>query len=167
MRLLTGLLILASLPLQAADNPAVQRLVERWNKSKAYMVELANQMPADGYTSRPNPEEMTFGEQVVHIASGTMYLTSALKKPAGSLFDEKKTDKESAIAAVKASFDAGAAAIGSLSDSDLNNKIVDSENQKMTALEAVILAFDHVEHHRGQCIVYLRVKGIKPVDYRF
>jgi uncharacterized damage-inducible protein DinB len=37
----------------------------------------------------------------------------------------------------------------------------------MTALEAVILAFDHVEHHRGQCIVYLRVKGIKPVDYRF
>ncbi|MEP6715306.1 MAG: DinB family protein [Terriglobia bacterium] len=165
--LATGLLLLSSLPLHAADNAAVTRLLARWEKSKNYIVELANQMPADAYTSRPNPEEMTFGEQIVHIASGNMYITGSLQKPVNSLFDPKKTDKESAIAAVKASFDSGAAAIGSLSDADLNNRIVEAEGQKMTALECIILAFDHVEHHRGQCIVYLRVKGIKPVDYRF
>lgn len=166
MRLVPVLLLLASLPVHAAD-PAVQRLLDHWNKSKAYMIELANQMPADGYTSRPNEAEMTFGQQMVHIATGTMYLTSGLAKPSGAPINAKKTDKESAIAALNVSFDAGAAAIATLSDADLNNKIVESENTKMTALEAVILAFDHVEHHRGQSIVYLRVKGIKPVDYRF
>ena len=45
--------------------------------------------------------------------------------------------------------------------------MVESEGQKMTSLEAIMMAFDHVEHHRGQAIVYLRYKGIKPVDYRF
>jgi len=29
------------------------------------------------------------------------------------------------------------------------------------------LAVDHTAHHRGQCIVYLRMKGIKPTDYQF
>jgi uncharacterized damage-inducible protein DinB len=41
------------------------------------------------------------------------------------------------------------------------------EGGKMGGFEVLLLATDHAAHHRGQCIVYLRAKGIKPVDYNF
>ncbi len=153
------------MPLQAADNPAVKHLLDHWNKSKTYMIQLANQMPADQYTSRPNEAEMTYGEQMVHIASAIRFFTSSYaKKPQ---FDTKKTDKETAIADLNAAFDDGAAAIASYSDTQLLTKVVESGEGPMTAMEAILLMFDHTEHHRGQAIVYLRYKGIKPVDYVF
>jgi uncharacterized damage-inducible protein DinB len=159
--------MLAGLPLQGADNPAVKNLLVHWNKSKDYMIELANQMPADQYTSRPNAEEMTFGEQMVHIADAILFLTKGWSPKPQASYDPKKADKETAIADLKGAFDAGAVAIGSLTDADLATKMVDTGEGKMTALEAVLLVIDHTEHHRGQAIVYLRYKGIKPVDYRF
>jgi uncharacterized damage-inducible protein DinB len=160
-------MLLAIMPLQGADNPAVKRLVDHWNKSRDYMLELASQMPADQYASRPNEAEMTFGEQMVHIATAIQFFTKGWAAKPGAKLDPKKADKETAIADLKIAFDAGAAALESLSDADLNTKILDSGEGKMTALEVVMLMFDHTEHHRGQAIVYLRYKGIKPVDYRF
>lgn len=163
--------LLAALPLQAADNPMVKHLLDHWTKSKTYMIALASQMPADQYTSRPNAEEMTFGEQMTHISNAIVSLT---KGYAPATFGKKTTtfffktaDKPTAIGDLEKAFGAGAAAIGSLTDADLAAKVVDTPEGKMTALEAVLLVFDHTEHHRGQAIVYLRYKGIKPVDYEF
>jgi uncharacterized damage-inducible protein DinB len=165
--------LLSALPLQAADNPMVNHLLDHWAKSKTYMIALANQMPADQYTSRPNAEEMTFGEQMVHIANAIVTLTKgyapAKLYPAKNTttFFFKTADRATAIIDLGKAFDAGAAAIGSLSDADLATKVVETPEGKMTALEAVLLVFDHTEHHRGQAIVDLRYKGIKPVDYEF
>ena len=167
MRLFAFLAIFAALPLQAADNPGIKRLLEHWNKSKDYMVELANQMPAESYVSRPNDAEMTYGEQMLHIANGILFMTKGYAPEKHEFFDQKKTDKETDVAAIKAAFDIGASAIGTFTDADLTGKTVESGEGKMTALEAIVLLMDHVEHHRGQAIVYLRFKGIKPVDYRF
>jgi uncharacterized damage-inducible protein DinB len=161
------LLIASAFPLHAADNPVVHRLLDHWNKSKDYMLRIADQMPESGYSSRPNAEEMTFGEQILHIANSSEQMTQGLTTKKHPTFDAKNITKASAMKALSASFDDGAAAIASLTDADLNGKMVGSEGGKMTALEAVIFAMDHIEHHRGQCIVYLRVKGIKPVDYDF
>ena len=40
-------------------------------------------------------------------------------------------------------------------------------NRKLTGFEWLWGYFTHTAHHRGQAEVYLRVKGIKPPDYRF
>jgi len=167
MRVLSALLLFSLSPLLAADNPGVKHILDHWNKSREYAVQIAEQMPAESYVSRPNDAEMTFGEQMVHIANGILFMTKGYAPKPTAFFDQKKTDKETAIADLKTAFDAGAAAIATFSDQDLMNKTVESGEGKMTALEAVILLMDHVEHHRGQAIVYLRYKGIKPVDYRF
>ncbi|HXJ42442.1 MAG TPA: DinB family protein [Bryobacteraceae bacterium] len=168
MRLAALLLLCASaLPLCAADNPVVQRLATRWDKSGVYMIELASQMPADGYVAKPNANEMTFGEQMLHIASSNVFQTRGFGGGKRATFDPKRTDKESAITALRESYEVGGAAIRALTDAELNSKIVDTGQGEMTALEAIILTLNHAEHHRGQAIVYLRVKGIKPTDYRF
>ena len=168
MRIAALVLVFASsLPLNAADNPVVQRLAERWDKSRTYMLELASEMPPDGYASKPNPDEMTFGEQMLHIASSNVFQTRGFGGGQRATFDPKQTDKESAILALRESYDVGAANIRAHTDLDLNTKVVDTGQGKMTALEAIILTLNHAEHHRGQVIVYLRIKGIKPADYRF
>jgi uncharacterized damage-inducible protein DinB len=167
MRVLSALLLFSLSPLLAADNPGVKHILDHWNKSKEYAVQIAEQMPAESYVSRPNDAEMTFGEQMIHIANGILFMTKAYAPQKQEFFDQKKADKETAIAALKTAFDVGAGAIGTFSDSDLINKTVESGEGKMTALEAIILLMDHVEHHRGQAVVYLRYKGIKPVDYTF
>jgi uncharacterized damage-inducible protein DinB len=159
--------LLAVMPLQAADNPIVSKLLDHWSKSQDYMIELANQMPAEQYTSRPNSKEMTYGEQMIHIANAILFFTKAWAPAQTPMFDQKKTDKDTALAALNTAFNAGGAAIATLSDVDLGTKILDSGEGKMTALEVVMLMVDHTEHHRGQAIVYLRHEGIKPVDYRF
>jgi uncharacterized damage-inducible protein DinB len=41
------------------------------------------------------------------------------------------------------------------------------EGSQMSGHEVLMLAWDHTTHHRGQLIVYLRLKGIKPTDYKF
>lgn len=33
--------------------------------------------------------------------------------------------------------------------------------------DALLNMYMHVAHHRGQAIVYLRLKGIKPPEYRY
>jgi uncharacterized damage-inducible protein DinB len=44
---------------------------------------------------------------------------------------------------------------------------VETPEGKMTGMELLLFAVDHTAHHRGQLIVYLRAKNIKPADYRF
>ena len=64
------------------------------------------------------------------------------------------------------SFDWVIKSVGSLTPAQLE-KQVKLEGGMMSGLEAVMLAMDHTTHHRGQCIVYLRVKNIAPPEYQF
>jgi uncharacterized damage-inducible protein DinB len=38
---------------------------------------------------------------------------------------------------------------------------------ELSGTETPMLAMDHITHHRAQCVVYLRVKDIKPPAYKF
>ncbi|MFA9454721.1 MAG: DinB family protein [Candidatus Aminicenantaceae bacterium] len=37
---------------------------------------------------------------------------------------------------------------------------------KLAAWKLVLFCVDHITHHRGQTVVYLRLNGIKPPQYR-
>jgi hypothetical protein len=50
-----------------------REFIEDWKISKQFTLEVADAMPAESYDFKPNPEEMTFGEQLVHIAVGNAF----------------------------------------------------------------------------------------------
>ena len=52
-----------------------------------------------------------------------------------------------------------------LTEKDLNH-IVDFVAGKMSRRRIMLLLTDHVTHHRGQLVVYLRLKGVEPPAYR-
>jgi len=59
--LLIPLAVLSAIPAfsQASAHDALAR---HWKTSGGFTVAVAEKMPADGYTFKPNPEEMTFGQ---------------------------------------------------------------------------------------------------------
>jgi hypothetical protein len=47
--------------------------VSAWKISKQFPLDVANAMPGELYNFKPNPEEMTFGEQMAHIAGANVF----------------------------------------------------------------------------------------------
>jgi len=164
-RMLVTLIALA-VPAVCADLNLVQTLTGHWKTSKAYTIAIAEQMPEDGYASKPNPEQMTFAGQLEHIAQVNAYFISTVTGAKSPLGKPEKHDKASVIKMLNDSYDWVIKEVAALTPDKLS-KMIDTGEGKMSGLDALLLAADHTTHHRGQCVVYLRVKNIKPADYRF
>ena len=152
-------------------------LARHWKTSGEFTIAVAEKMPPDGYTFRPNPEEMNFGQLMAHI--GVVNLSacsnaSGLAKPdvpMGIMAWQKDTQKvdvtkEDAITLLQGSFEFCDKAVAAMTPEKLDN-VQGPANRKLTGFEWLWGYFTHTAHHRGQAEVYLRVKGIKPPDYRF
>lgn len=152
----------------------VAEFVRDWQISKQFTIEVANTMPADLYNFRPSPEEMTFGEQMVHIAGSNVFRfnqITGIQPPFP--FDPAKeppTDKDSVIKMLGQSFDYVIDVLPKITSTQLQRTwhIPSWRGRNDPDGRAMILnMFVHTAHHRAQCEVYLRAKGIKPLDYTF
>jgi uncharacterized damage-inducible protein DinB len=152
----------------------MSEFVHDWQISKQFTVDVANAMPAEFYTFRPNPEEMTFGEQITHIAGSNVFRfnqITGIKPP--FVLDFKKplpSDKESAVKVLEQSFDYVIDVLPKISPEQLRRTwhIPSWKGRPEPDGRAMILnMFVHTAHHRAQCEVYMRAKGIKPPDYTF
>jgi uncharacterized damage-inducible protein DinB len=148
--------------------------VHDWQISKQFTLDVANAMPAEFYNFRPNPQEMTFGDQIVHIAGSNVYRFRQITGIEPSFpFDMAKppaTDKQSAIKLLEQSFDYVIDVLPKITSEELKRtwQIPSWKGRTDPDGRAMILnMFVHTAHHRAQCEVYLRVKGIKPPDYTF
>ena len=141
-------------------------LAKHWKTAGDYTVAVAEQMPAENYGFKPVPEQMSFAEQLVHIAEANVYFLSAVTGDKAPLEKPATLDKDAVVKYVKASFDWTGAELAKVTP-EMAMKTHAMEGQQMSGHEILMLAWDHTTHHRGQLIVYLRLKGIKPTDYRF
>ncbi len=64
------------------------------------------------------------------------------------------------------SFDYCAGIISGFTEEQLN-EMRGPEGRQMSVRELSLGVQTHMAHHRGQAEVYLRVKGIKPPQYKF
>lgn len=153
-------LILSATFLFTSMNPAKEAgydwMKNRLNASKAFTIEVLEAMPADSYDYKPNEDQRTFAAQAYHIAYSIDYFKRALKQGAGAAWapgDENSKTKEELVKWASEQFD------------EINAYILEQEaNDAFTA--GVMSYLDHNTHHRGQIVTYLRMKGIKPPNYR-
>jgi uncharacterized damage-inducible protein DinB len=174
----TTFLALIALSLPAFGQTGVKEaLAKHWKTSGDFTIAVANAMPAESYSFRPNPDEMNFGQVMAHIALanlGACSRASGMTRPelpqkiAAWSKDNNKVDvdRETAVQFLSDSFSFCSSAISSMSPEKLS-AMVGPEGRQMTAFEVLWSYFTHTAHHRGQAEVYLRVKGIKPPDYVF
>jgi hypothetical protein len=83
--------------------------VRDWQISKQFTIDVANAMPADLYNFKPSPEEMTFGEQMIHIAQANVFrfnqMTGAKTPFALDPSRHPAADKQTALNRLDRSFD--------------------------------------------------------------
>jgi uncharacterized damage-inducible protein DinB len=152
----------------------MSEFIQDWKISKQFTIDVANAMPAEFYTFKPNPEEMSFGEQMVHIAGANVFRfheITGLEAP--FKFDPAHppaSDKQSVLKMLDQSFEYVLATLPQITAEQLKHTwhIASWEGRTDPEGRAMILnMFVHTAHHRAQCEVYLRLKGIKPPNYRF
>ena len=150
---------------QSTDSLEVQ-LARKWEHSKTYALKLAASMPEENYDFKASPEEMSFREQLLHIADNINWLSSsylfcdAPKKRSTDV----KLSKAGVLKVLEDAYNRGLKANTNVSTSLLDENVKFSASA-MTRRQILILMHDHQTHHLGQLIVYLRLKGIKPPPY--
>jgi uncharacterized damage-inducible protein DinB len=157
---------LAAMPMFAQPSDLVNVLTKHWERSKAFSVAVAEAMPDDGYSFKATAPEMSFGEMVNHIAAANGNYCSAALGSENPIGHPKDATKSAAIQNLEKAYDYCIDGLKKSSEADLMKSIGSSGHQQ-TAFEALWGAFTHSAHHRAQLEVYLRLKNIKPPDYKF
>jgi len=138
-----------------------------WERASDYTLEVAKAMPEENYGFKPQDEAMTFGEQLLHIVDNISFLTRLISGESKTFYDRTKSEdlsKDQILEILKKANDYVGKLIVEISTDDLNAGI-EFRKLEMSKENIFYLLRDHQVHHRGQCIVYLRMAGVKAPPY--
>ena len=157
-------------PPKAAVSPT-QAVVEQWNDIGRKLIAMAEDFPEDRYEFKPNPEQRSFREGLLHVADVNYFFTNPVKgekPPVQEDFSKDKLKSKAEVAAyVKKSFADGAAAIKAKGDAGLNSLVVDPyANRQVRVIDLAYGFMEHSGEHYGQLVVYYRVSGLVPPESR-
>ena len=136
--------------------------IKRWRGNCRYLKKVIEAMPADQYHFRPSPEVKTFLSQASHIVNWPRTHSRFMTGVALEKLTVKT--KEEAIEALQNFTDTFLELLGRMEESSFLEK---EQVFYGTVSKGFILMTmeNHLSHHRGQMITYLKLNGIKPPSY--
>ena len=141
-------------------------MAKHWQTSKDLSLAVAAAMPAEGYTFKATEAEMSFGEQMNHIAMANGNYCSAAIGTKNPIAKPENASKETATKNLTTAYDYCLAGLSAMEDKVLAEKVTRGTNM-VSKFELFWGGFTHAAHHRGQAEVYLRLKGVTPPSYKF
>jgi DinB superfamily len=160
----TGLVANAQTPApQTAKNPVTDMIRQVLERSAKNTIAAADEMPADKYSYKPTPEQITFGHLIVHIINSNYQICSkygGLTAPTDKPADTDPKDK--LIPQLKSSFDACTQAFAKADDSNLGESIVVFGDRPLTRGAILIILASEFADHYGMEAMYLRLNGLTP-----
>ncbi len=154
-----------------AQNPTIDNLVADFERGKALSLAYVDAMPEDKFSFKPTPEILSFAGQMLHTAMGTFGLSSngsgAQNPYAGKnlMEDESLHSKTEVRRLLEESFDFAIAGVKSMDPAQFE-EIVERGPFKVSRLGWIHKAKEHINHHRGQSAIYLRLAGVTPPQYK-
>jgi len=159
------------MPVSAQEDNFINEYLERHERSKAYLILVAEMMPEENYDFKATPESMSFEEHLMHIAWAMDWHSQSLMGGRAARDWNSDTElqvadksKEEMIAKIEETFDKTAAFIADFDPERLTERL-DYFGADRTKRQILLLLADHITHHRAQMLVSLRLKGIKPPRY--
>ena len=166
-----ALATLALLPAVTAAqqaSPVADAFRDYAKSSAKNLIAAAEAFPADKYSYKPTPAQMSVGDIVVHLTQGNDYLCGtigAMKAP-----DRPKiaaTDaKEALMARLRETFAFCDQALSSLNDTALGEELPFFGGRKMTRAAVMTLTTGDWADHYSQYSNYLRLNGLLPPTAR-
>jgi hypothetical protein len=168
MKKLTWFLALASLwcpSLFAQEkNPVATAIREAEPGRSKNMVAAAEEMPADKYSFKASPDQMSFGHLTLHIADANYVFCSKIGGvSAPELPKLSDTDpKDKLVERVKSSFDFCGTALAKLDDSNLGETLTLFGERKASRAAAILMLAGSWADHYSLQSTYLRLNGQLP-----
>ena len=171
--ILTTIMLFSSVtsPLFAQQDSFIKDYLERLENSRTYLILVAETMPEDKYDFRASPESMTFAENLMHIGYAIDWHSQSLLGGRESrdwktdtIFKVANKSKEEMIATIDKTFDETIKLIKQFDTTQFDDEL-DYFGLNRTKRQIFLLLADHVTHHRGQMLVYMRLNGLVPPRY--
>ncbi len=145
-------------------DPVTAGLRVLFARSRTNTLGAITAMPADKFSYKPTPDQMSFAHLVVHIIGfNNGFCAKAADIAAPKVEELKESDsKDKLLAAATASYDFCGEALGKMDDSKLGDSIeLFGGHQGPRALADLILAGGWSDHY-ATAAMYLRLNGVLP-----
>jgi hypothetical protein len=128
------------------------------------LIAAAEEMPADKYSFRPTPAQMSFAMIVDHLSNGNDYLCN--KIGGGAMPTRSKVDttagKDALVARLKETFAYCEQTLASLDDSKLGEAVPFFGGKPMQRASIMTITTGDWADHYSQSAIYLRLNGLLP-----
>lgn len=158
-------------PLLAQQNNFIDDYLERLENSRKYLILVAETMPEDKYNFKASPESMSFSENLMHIGYAIDWHSQSLLGGRESrdwktdtIFKTTNKSKEEMIATVNNTFDETIKLIKQFDTTQFDDEL-NYFGLNRSKRQIFLLLADHITHHRGQMLVYMRLNGLTPPRY--
>lgn len=144
-----------------------QELIDAFDMSEKYSLKICDQMPAEFYQFRATDSVMTFAEQWRHCVIFSINQIAGRTGVVNPLKERKLLkvmNKEQVMSEVKAMYAFIRKTVNELPEAKLYEK-TGFTNGEIPMWRLIYAVENHIIHHRGQVIVYLRLKNIVPEGY--
>ena len=153
------------------DKPATDELrkalLAAWNRSEMMTMTTVKQMPPEFFIFKYTDEAMTFSEQWRHCViytCGQLAGRAGIKNPYEAIKLPLQMPKEDVIRELENMYASVRQSIKELSEEKLLSDC-DFAGVTIPVWRLFYAMENHIIHHRGQCMVYLRLNGIIPKGY--
>ena len=148
---------------QAPLGPLASALRVSLSRYTTNMTGAAELMPAEKFSFKPTPEQLSFAEIIAHEAQSNELLCGAIAGGAQAVPGAgPNAPKDSLVARLRRSFEYCGRVIAQLRETALGDSVPVTNTRKMTRARAIIvLAVDWADHY-AQAAMYLRANGILP-----
>ena len=158
----------AGVRVSAADCQYAEAMKTHWARTRKMLTAIVAAMPEDKWDYRPVKEVRSFREMVHHLVedgySHIGYVKGMSREESGKLTDKYKNVKSKAdlLKALNESYDYGDKVLGELTDQNAMELVAGMRAERMTRVEAALVAFEDQMDHYGNFVVYLRINGVVP-----
>lgn len=139
-----------------------------WKRSCQFTVDVAQKMPEDTFEFQPQADVLSFKSQLLHIIDNLCSLRRfnfPEKEIKLERVSKKEWTKDQSIALFSESCSQVLEDFHSFDERQLQETVPFWADTPINRMGIFMLMRDHMAHHRGQMVLYLRMNGIKPPAY--
>ncbi|MEL7004972.1 MAG: DinB family protein [Bacteroidota bacterium] len=144
-----------------------QELILAWERNEKMTITNVEQMPPEMFTFKYTNEAMTFSEQWRHCVvytCGQLAARTRIENPYEGIKLPVQMPKEDVIKELKNMYVFIRRSVQTLSIEELLSDC-DFAGDTIPVWRLIYALESHIVHHRGQCVVYLRLNGVIPKGY--
>ena len=142
-------------------------MIAEWTRARDWTQEYIAKMPEGSFGFKPVPEVRSFAEQMLHLAYWNFGFTA---KAFGRTSPYQEADlmrddfraKAQLSKVVAESYDFVISGLRGLLDDQLDEPLTMRDGTTKLRIERINDAYEHQTHHRGQTVIYLRLKSVEP-----